>query len=103
MWHIPLFFIPDMPQSRLAFPIFAVGVISIAIIDTWLYLRSGANLLLAILVHLMANYCGGILGASALPFFVAGEGVAALAIVALGGLKPPTATAAYAAGSVDGS
>lgn len=87
MWHLPLFFIPGMPQNRIAFALFAVGVISIAIIDTWLYLRSGASLLLAILVHLMANYCGGILGAAALPFFFAGEGVAAMAIVALGGLR----------------
>jgi uncharacterized protein len=86
MWHLPLFFIPGMPQTQIAFPLFAVGVIAIAIIDTWLYLRSGANLLLAIIVHLMANYWGGILGAPALPFFYAGEAVAALAIVALGGL-----------------
>ena len=94
IWHVPLFFIPDMPQSRIPFLIFAVGVISIAIIDTWVYLRSRANLLLAILVHLMANYCGGILGAPALPFFFAGEGAAALAIVALGGLRPPRSTSA---------
>lgn len=86
-WHLPLFFIPGMPQNHISFPMFAVGVLSIAIIDTWLYLRSGANLLLAIVVHLMANYCGGILGAPALPFFFAGEGVAALAIVTLGGLR----------------
>ena len=87
-WHVPLFFIPGMPQTQLSFPIFAVGVVSIAIFDTWLYLRSGANLLLAILVHLMANYCGGILGPSAFPFFIGGEAVAALAIVAFGGMKP---------------
>jgi len=94
IWHVPLFFLPDMPQSRIFFPMFAVGVISIAIIDTWLYLRSGANLLLAILVHLLANYCGGILGAPALPFFFAAEGAAALAIVALGGLRPSRSAAA---------
>jgi membrane protease YdiL (CAAX protease family) len=103
VWHIPLFFIPGMPQNHIAFPMFAVGVISIAIIDTWLYLRTDANLLLAILVHLMANYCGGIVGASALPFFFAGEGVAALTIVALGGLRPPGSIAAHAAGSGEGS
>jgi hypothetical protein len=103
MWHIPLFLIPDMPQNRIAFPPFAAGVISIAVIDTWMYLRSGANLLLAILVHLLANYCGGLLGASALPFFFAGEGVAALAIVALGGLRPRRAMAAHGGCSVDGS
>ena len=97
IWHVPLFFLPDMPQSRIPFPTFAVGVVSIAIIDTWLYLRSGANLLLAILVHLLANYCGGILGAPALPFFFAAEGAAALAIVALGGLRPSRSAAAHAA------
>jgi hypothetical protein len=88
LWHVPLFFIPAMPQNHLSYPLFAVGVVSIAVIDTWLYLRSGANLLLAILVHLMANYCGGILGAPALPFFFAAEGVAALAIIAFGGMRP---------------
>lgn len=88
LWHLPLFFIPGMPQHQLFFPLFAVGVIAIAVIDTWLYLRSGANLLLAILVHLMSNYCGGLLGAPALPYFFAAEGVLALAIVIFGGLRP---------------
>lgn len=62
IWHLPLFFIPAMPQSRLSLPIFAIGVVSIAIFDTALYLRSGANLLLAIVVHLMANVCATLSG-----------------------------------------
>jgi membrane protease YdiL (CAAX protease family) len=91
VWHVPLFFISGLPQGQVSFPVFAVGVISIAVMDTWLYLRSGANLLLAILVHLMANYCGGILGAPAFPFFIGAEATAALAIVAFGGLRPAPA------------
>ena len=91
IWHLPLFFIPGMPQKQLSFPIFTLGVISIAIFDTALYLRTGANLLLAILVHLMANVCGGaltgVLGARAFPFFAAAEALAASAIVIAGGLE----------------
>jgi membrane protease YdiL (CAAX protease family) len=87
LWHVPLFFIPGLAQNAIPFPAFAIGVVSIAIFDTWLYMHTGASLLLAILVHLMANYCGGILGADAFPFFAGAEGLAALSIVARGGLR----------------
>lgn len=90
LWHIPLFFIASASQSHLSFPLFVTGTLSMAIIDTWLYLRTGANLLLAILVHLMGNYCSGILGAPAFPYFQAGEIIAAIAIVAFGGLRVPS-------------
>jgi membrane protease YdiL (CAAX protease family) len=87
LWHVPLFFIPGTSQSHLSFPLFVTGTISMAIIDTWIYLRTDANLLLAILVHLMGNYCSGILGAPAFPYFQAGEILAAITIVAFGGLR----------------
>ena len=45
------FFIPGMPQTQVSFPLFALGVVSIAVFDTMLYLRTGAKLLLAILVN----------------------------------------------------
>jgi hypothetical protein len=64
---------------------------SVNVIDTWLFLRSGANLLMAILVHLLANYCGGILGAPAFPFFFGAQATAEIAIVAFGGLRPARA------------
>src|SRR5947209_8355670 len=87
-WHIPLFFIPGMPQTQVSFPLFTLGVVSIAIIDTALYLRTGANLLLAILVHLLANVGGGFaLDAHALNVFFAAEGLAAALIVVVGGLR----------------
>jgi membrane protease YdiL (CAAX protease family) len=87
VWHVPLFFISTTSQSHLSFPLFFTGVISIAIIDTWLYLRTDANLLLAILVHLMSNYCSGILGAPANPYFQVGEILAAILILVSGGLR----------------
>jgi membrane protease YdiL (CAAX protease family) len=83
-----LFFIPGLPQTRFSFPLFTLGVVSIAIFDTALYLRTGANLLLAILVHLLTNVCGGLaLDANALNVFYVAEGVAAALIVVMGGLR----------------
>jgi membrane protease YdiL (CAAX protease family) len=91
IWHLPLFFIPSMPQKQLSFPIFTMGVVSIAVFNTVLYLRTRANLLLAIIVHLMANVCGGLVvgvfGAQAFPFFAAAEALVAFAIVIAGGLR----------------
>jgi len=88
-WHIPLFFISGMPQTQVSFPLFTLGVVSIAIFDTALYLRTGANLLLAILVHLLANVCGGFAAdAHVLNVFFAAEGIAAALVVVLGGLRP---------------
>jgi len=86
IWHLPLFFIEGMPQKQLSFPIFTLGVISIAIFDTALYLRAGENLLLAILVHLMANVWGSAFGPY-FPFFAAAQAGVASAIVIAGGLR----------------
>jgi uncharacterized protein len=88
VWHLPLFFMPGTPQSQLSFPLFTIGVVSIAIFTTALYLRTGANLLLAILVHLLANVCGDVAAqARALDIFFMAEGVAATLVVAAGGLR----------------
>jgi membrane protease YdiL (CAAX protease family) len=85
-WHIPLFFIPGMPQTQVSFPLFTLGVVSIAIFQTALYLRTGADLLLAILVHLLANVGGGFAAdAQALNVFFAAEGITAALVVAAGG------------------
>jgi len=87
-WHIPLFFIPGVPQAQVSFPLFTLGVVSIAIFNTAVYLRTGGNLLLAILVHLFANVSGGFaFQAHALNIFFVGEGIAAALIVVVGGLK----------------
>jgi membrane protease YdiL (CAAX protease family) len=89
-WHIPLFFIPGMPQTQVSFPLFTLGVVSIAIFNTALYLRTGANLLLAILVHLLANVWGGFaLEVQALNVFFAAEAIAAALVVLAGGLRSP--------------
>ena len=87
-WHLPLFFIPGMPQADLSLPLFTVGVIALSVFTTALYLRTGANLLLAILVHLLGNAGGGLAArAGAINVYMVAEGVAAAAVVAVGGLR----------------
>ena len=87
-WHLPLFFIPGMPQTQVSLPLFTLGVVAIAIFNTALYVRTGASLLLAILVHLLANVGGGFaLDANSLNIFFAAEGLAAALIVLAGGLR----------------
>jgi uncharacterized protein len=85
-WHLPTFFIPTLSQNRLSIPIFLLESLALGVIMTWLHLRSGGDLLLMILVHVMANYCVGVLG---VPFNAwAGAAVAcAVLIVAAGGLR----------------
>jgi CAAX protease family protein len=84
-WHLPLFFIPSMSQHELSAPLFLVNVVALSVIMTWLYRRTRGDLLLMILVHVAANYCGWI----GVPFIaeVAVEVACAGLIVACGGLR----------------
>jgi membrane protease YdiL (CAAX protease family) len=85
VWHLPTFFIASLPQSRLSFPLFVLNSIALSVIMTWLYLRTGGDLLLMILVHLMANDCTTL----GVPFNAeaVAEIVCALGIIAAGGLR----------------
>jgi len=84
-WHLPTFFIPALSQSRLSVPVFLVNSLALSVIMTWLYRRTGGDLLLMILVHAAANYCGAI----GIPFKaeVVAEVVCAALIVGGGGLR----------------
>jgi membrane protease YdiL (CAAX protease family) len=84
-WHLPTFFIPVLPQHQLSMPIFLVNILALSVIMTWLYQRTRGDLLLMILVHVAANYCGGI----GVPFNaeVGVEVACAASIVACGGLQ----------------
>ena len=60
-WHLPLFFIAGTSQhlfgsSLIEFGIFAVGVIGLSVIYTWLYIKSGGSLWSAILFHFTYNW-----------------------------------------------
>jgi membrane protease YdiL (CAAX protease family) len=87
-WHAPLFFMPAMPQSTVSVPLFVGNVVAIATFNTALFLRTRANLLLAILVHFLANVCGGLAAdAGVLSWFFAAEAIAAAIVIAAGGLS----------------
>ena len=90
-WHLPTFFIPALSQSRLSIAIFLVNTVALSVIMTWLYQRTRGDLLLMILVHLAANYCGAI----GIPFNaeVGVEVACAVLIVARGGLRGVTSAA----------
>jgi membrane protease YdiL (CAAX protease family) len=59
-WHLPTFFIPALSQHELSIPIFLVNSLALSVIMTWLYQRTRGDLLLMIVVHAAANYCGAI-------------------------------------------
>lgn len=90
-WHLPTFFIQALSQSQLSIPLFLVNSIALSILMTGLYLRTKGDLLLMILIHLMANYCGTI----GIPFLaeVSAEVALAALIVGAGGLRPAVAGA----------
>lgn len=63
LWHLPLFFIPGTSQSAagqplLQFALYAVQVISLTVIITWLYNRTGRSLAAVILFHTWVNLVG---------------------------------------------
>lgn len=84
-WHLPTFFIPALSQHELSIPLFLVNSLALSVIMTWLYQRTRGDLLLMILVHGAANYCGAI----GVPFHVevAAEVTCAVLVLACGGLR----------------
>ena len=61
LWHLPLFFVKDYYQSNihaegLVYTLnFFVSLFAFVFIINWLYYKSGRNVLIAILFHLIAN------------------------------------------------
>ncbi len=86
VWHLPAFFIAGLPQKSLTFFALLVATICVSVIDTWIFLRTGGNLLLRILVHLMTNHCFKLLGILFGTSVPAGA-ICAVVIVAAGRLK----------------
>jgi membrane protease YdiL (CAAX protease family) len=79
LWHVPAFFMPDLPQHQIAFAPFALNTIALAVIFTWFYLRTGGDLLLMALLHLLANLVAGALG---LPLWAVASATSSLALLA---------------------
>ena len=55
LWHLPLFFMFQTPQSHLPFALFAVRTVSLSLISTWLYNGTRRSLLFVLLFHASLN------------------------------------------------
>lgn len=91
LWHLPAFFVSTLSQSQLSLPIFILGAASLSVVTAWLFIKSKGSVLIAILVHLMANHVGDITGAS-FNQLTYGLAVVACGLIMAGQLKlDPTA------------
>jgi len=84
-WHLPTFFIPTLSQSQLSIPLFFVNSLALSVLMTWLYIRTNGDLLLMIVVHVMANYCGAI----GIPFVAEVAAEVVLAALMVWGARRP--------------
>jgi membrane protease YdiL (CAAX protease family) len=82
LWHVPLFFIPGMPQHGSPIPAFALYTVALSVILTFLVQRTGGSLIIATLFHGAVNTFGFVNGAA--DVVLRGWGMAiAYAVVAL--------------------
>jgi hypothetical protein len=85
VWHLPAFFVPELPQSGFNLPAFMLSTVALAIVISWLWLKSKGSLLVAITAHLMTNHVSELtgvrLGAMQIAF-----GIAAVLLVITGQL-----------------
>ncbi len=95
VWHLPAFFIGGTPQTRLSLPIFLLGAVALSVLFTALFVRTAGSVLLAILLHRMANSANDLVE---IPFepYALGIGIVAVLLLAFGGLerRPPEETLA---------
>jgi len=60
-WHLPLFFIPGTAQQQMGNPVamftgFAVEVVAMSVLLTWVYVNTARSIWGAILFHMALNY-----------------------------------------------
>jgi hypothetical protein len=58
LWHLPLFFNPDMFYSNMPFVVQLAIQVPMAILFTWVFNSTGGSVLMAILLHSMINASG---------------------------------------------
>jgi membrane protease YdiL (CAAX protease family) len=54
-WHLPLFFVPGLPQAQVPFVLFVVQIVALSVIFTWAYNGSGGSLPVVLLLHASVN------------------------------------------------
>lgn len=73
VWHLPLFWLEGAAQEGNSILYFAVSVIAMSFLFTWLYLKTKGSLFFAILFHTMINYVSAYILPTVLPQSEAGR------------------------------
>ncbi len=104
-WHLPLFFIPGTVQAShgnffAEFAVFAVWILALAVLFTWIYVGTGRSLFAALLFHTAVDWFGTLAGSAILTGGLIDRSVNALvfalfAIVVLLAWKPSQLTAVH--------
>lgn len=55
LWHVPLWFLPGVPHKYWPFGLFALLLLPVTFLFTWLHLRTRGSVLIAILLHTAFN------------------------------------------------
>jgi membrane protease YdiL (CAAX protease family) len=55
LWHLPVFFNPDLSYSNLPFFLYIPFIVLVAILMTWLFNSSGGSVLMAMFFHAVIN------------------------------------------------
>jgi membrane protease YdiL (CAAX protease family) len=67
LWHAPLFLMPGSSQAGTPFALYAVIVVGISVVATWLYNAAGGRVLVPVVFHTLSNAvsvttAGGVIG-----------------------------------------
>jgi membrane protease YdiL (CAAX protease family) len=62
LWHLPLFFIAGTAQSLMPIPVFLINILAGSVVFGWLFERTQASVLPALVLHTSLNAWAGILG-----------------------------------------
>jgi membrane protease YdiL (CAAX protease family) len=55
VWHVPLFLMPGSSQAGTPFWLYALVVVGISVIATWLYNEAGGRVLVPVVFHTLSN------------------------------------------------
>jgi uncharacterized protein len=80
VWHLPAFFLSGLPQSNLGIPVFLVRATFLAILATWIFLRTGRNVPSMVLFHFMLNVSLDMFGVPQVPLMVVTVAAAVLVV-----------------------
>jgi uncharacterized protein len=70
LWHAPLWFMPDLFYADLNYPLYALQILAMSVIYTWLYNTTGGGVLLAVVLHASTNVASAYLAPDVLPQLV---------------------------------